>query len=175
MYLKTVPLCVLALLVIILPTESFAANYEAFFGRYVGSTVGEEPKRDIKVTIKPSERGFNVTWSTKSTRTDGKIKDSRFSINFRSSRQQNVFGSAMGKNMFGHEKPLDPLKGDPYVWAIVDGKTMTVNSLLINENGGYEIQTYKRTLVDGGMSLEYSRVRNGEVLKKIRGQMKKVK
>lgn len=154
------------------------SEFEKFFGRYVGSDMSDSTDmsetRSSDVAIKPYQEGFNVTWNTISTRTNTKVKKSTFSINFRPSKQRGVYGSAMSKDMFGNEKPLDPLNGDPYVWAYISGDTLTVNSLLVAENGGYEIQTYERTLIDGGMSLVFSRVQNGEIQKQFRGHMKKV-
>ena len=73
----------------------------------------------------------------------------------------------MGVNLFGNPTPLDPMKGDPYVWSRITGDTLTVFSLLIDKNGGYEMQEYNRTLADGGLDLEYQRIRNGEKLKSI--------
>ena len=61
----------------------------------------------------------------------------------------------------------DPMKGDPYVWSRVVGDTLTVYALLIDEDGGYEMQEYNRTLTEKGLHLEYERVRNGEKLKTI--------
>jgi len=179
MKIKTVMVCVLLQVVVLLPVKSFAgADFEKFYGHFVGKSeegqAGAEFKRDIDVKIGPYKRGFNITWSTLTHRTGGKSKTSTFSINFRSSGRDGIFGSAMGKDKFGQEIPLDPLKGAPYVWAIIDGMTMTVNSLLIFEDGGYEIQTYKRRLVKSGMALEFSRVRNGKIQKLIRGNLRRV-
>ena len=156
-----------------------AADFEKFYGHYVGTTSGDTNDdtgdRTSEVLIKPNKDGFNVPWSTTLTRTNNTIKKSTFSINFRPSKQAAVYGSAMSKDMFGHEKPLDPLNGDPYVWAFINGNTMTVNSLLVSENGGYEIQTYERTLTDDGLSLVFSQVQNGKVMKQFLSDMKKVK
>ncbi len=160
-------------------SPSFAeTNFEQFFGRYAGTAVNDVnqslPGRKMTVMIKPYKQGFNVTWSTTSYRTGKNEKKSTFSINFKPSKEPGVYGSAMSKDVFGHEKPLDPLKGDPFVWAHIEGKTMTVNSLLVAENGGYEIQTYERTLVKGGMSLIFSRVQNGKIMRQIRGSLNKI-
>ena len=154
--------------------QSFASSdFEKFYGHYVGNSIDETPDRAIDVLIKPHEKGFNLTWTTTEFRANNKIKKSTFSINFKSSKQEGVYGSAMSKDLFGHERPLDPLNGDPYVWAFINDNTMTVNSLLVSENGGYEIQTYERTLIDDGMSLMFSRIQNGKIMKQIHGTMKK--
>ena len=66
------------------------------------------------------------------------------------------------------------MKGDPYVWCKVEGKSLTVHALLITEGGGYELQIYRRTLKAGGLELEYMRVRNNEVLRTVTGELVKV-
>jgi hypothetical protein len=80
----------------------------------------------------------------------------------------------MGTNVSGNPVPLDPMKGDPYVWGRIAGDTMTVFALHINEEGGYELQEYHRTLSDGGLNLDYLRIRNGEKLKSVSTFLKKV-
>ena len=65
------------------------------------------------------------------------------------------------------------MKGDPYVWSRITGNIFTVYSLLIDQDGGYEMQEYNRTLIEGGLNLEYLRIRNGEKLKNISAFLKK--
>jgi len=159
--------------------SSFASTEaEPFFGHFTGTAINdvdnELPGRKMDVTIKPYKNGFNVTWSTTSFRSKDNVKKSTFTINFKPSKEVGVYGSAMSKDVFGHERPLDPLKGDPFVWAQIDGKTMTVHSLLVAEDGGYEIQSYERTLVEGGMDLIFSRVQNGKIMRQITGSLKKI-
>ena len=48
--------------------------------------------------------------------------------------------------MFGHQVPLDPLKGDPYVWCRIVGRVLTLYSLQITDDGGYDLQIYERTV-----------------------------
>ena len=164
---------------VLLPAASYAEPvYAPFVGHYKGSSIDDESgmasDRDIDLIIKPYEQGFNVTWTTTIHRAQKEIKKAEFSINFKPTGNTGLYRSAMGKDMFGHETPLDPLKGDPFVWAVIENRTMTVNSMLVFEDGGYEIQTYKRTINEGGMSLVFSRVRNGKVFKQINGHMRKV-
>jgi hypothetical protein len=58
---------------------------------------------------------------------------------------------------------LDPMKGEPYVWGRIDGDTLSVYSLFVAEDGGYEIQQFDRTLTTGGLMLDYQSVRNGQI------------
>ena len=57
--------------------------------------------------------------------------------------------------MFGHFTPLDPMAGEPYLWAHLSDDTLTVQALLITEDGGYEIQTYERRLAPHGLDLTF--------------------
>ena len=79
----------------------------------------------------------------------------------------------MRRDAFGHSEPLDPLKGEPYVWADIEGPTLRVHALLITDDGGYEMQVYRRTLTADGMTLEFSRNRNGKELKTIYGNLQR--
>lgn len=173
-----VSIAILQILVFSTRTSFADTDFEKFYGHYLGTalneTTDETANRAIEVTIKAHEQGFNVTWSTTVYRADNKVKKATFSINFHPRKLEGVYSSGMGKDLFGRSAPLDPLDGDPYIWAFIKANTMTVNSLLVSENGGYEIQTYERTLTGNGMSLVFSRVRNGNVMKQIRGEMSRV-
>jgi hypothetical protein len=69
----------------------------------------------------------------------------------------------MRRNVFGHDVQLDPMKGEPFVWARIEGDTLSVYSLFVTETGGYEIQQFDRTLADGGLSLDFQVVINGKI------------
>ena len=151
---------------LVLPLQAQATNIEPFVGDYVGSASvvdadGTETPRDMSVSIHETKDGFNVSWSTTTYKDDGRVKEQKFSVDFRPSARPDVFSAAMKRNVFGHEVPLDPMKGEPFVWGRIEGNTMTVFSLFIDSNGGYELQQYDRTLAEGGLDLSFSRFRNG--------------
>jgi hypothetical protein len=150
-----------------------------FFGEYAGESISETDDglsaRDLSVTIKPwRSAGFTVEWTTV-IRAGGGTRRQSYSIDFQPSPRPGIYGSAMRNDLFGGEAPLDPLKGEPYVWARIDGDTLTVYSLLITDDGGYEIQQFDRTLTEGGMRLAFTRVRDGEKLRTINGTLKRVR
>lgn len=170
----------LAALLLVLPSVSLGTErYDKFMGEYVGEGISvTEPslrKRDLKVTISPTEDGFQVAWVSVTRRASGKIKRSAYAINFKPSKKEHVYSAAMRTDMFGNQVPLDPMRGDPYVWARIDGDTLFVYQMLINEKGGYEMQVYERTFTSTGLDLKYSRVRDGEVLRTITGKLKRIK
>ncbi len=159
------------------PAPAAERSIKNFFGTYVGrsiSNVGEGlSQRDLNVVIKKHKNGFTLDWTTVTRKADGKVKSKSYSINFRATQRSGIYASAMRNNVFGGAEPLDPLKGDPYVWAGIKGDTLTVHALLITDDGGYEMQVYERTLTEEGLSLKFSRNRDGVPLRRITGTLKK--
>ena len=56
------------------------------------------------------------------------------------------FAPSSRANVFGAVDTEDPMSGEPFAWARIDGQTLTVYMLLIRDDGGYEVQSYARTL-----------------------------
>ncbi|MFK7870922.1 MAG: hypothetical protein AB8B58_16995 [Roseobacter sp.] len=150
-------------------TASLAqADISRFVGTYVGSAAvtledGSKQPRDMNVEIKQTKEGFIVQWSSTSIRSDGSRKEKSYSVEFVPSDRGEVFAAAMKRNVFGHSVQLDPMKGEPYVWGRIHDDTLTVYSLFVAEDGGYEIQQFDRTLATGGLTLAYQSVRNGQI------------
>lgn len=169
---------VLALvLAALFPAWAAAQPYQKFLGEYEGSGLvdpdGTLQTRDLKVTISETESGFRVSWVSVSRGSGGTIKRKAYTIDFQPSKRDGVYSAAMRTDLFGNRVPLDPMAGDPYVWARIDGETLFVYAMLINEQGGYEMQVYKRTLTPTGLDLDYSRVSDGEVLRTISAELKR--
>ncbi len=145
---------------------------DPFVGRYLGHAEYMEGtsqiERDLGVTISKHKKGFNVSWKVSTLKPSGKVKVKEYSIDFVPTHRENVFMSAMKTNVFGRDIPLDPIKGEPYVWARIIGDTLTLFALHINDDGGYELQVYNRTLAPNGLDLEYLRIRDGEPLRTIK-------
>jgi len=159
-----------------LTTQLFAAEpYTAFLGNYVGKTEsafkGDKSTRMVDLSIVESKKGFKVNWTTTTQKASGKTKEKSYSINFIPTHRKNIYSSAMKTNLFGGQIALDPLKGDPYVWARIVDKTMTVYALHVTDDGGYELQVYNRTLTDSGLNLKFSRIRDGEPMRSFAGSL----
>lgn len=153
------------------PFTAAADAIDRFIGRYQGHATfddaGDEVKRDLDVVISKTKRGFNVNWKAVTLKPGGRLKTKEYAIDFVPTARDGVFESAMKTNMFGKREPLNPMKGEPYVWGRITGDTLTVFALLINDDGGYELQVYDRTLTVEGLQLEYARIRDGKQLKTI--------
>lgn len=160
----------LAVCVAVLWTMTAAAQPDEAIARFVGSysgtaeivnADGSKTPRDLSVRIETTRRGFSVKWSTVTYREDGDISEKNYDISFTPSDRDGVYAAAMKKNVFGHEVQLDPMKGEPYVWARITGDTLTVYSLFVDHDGGYELQQFDRTLAEGGLQLDFKRISDG--------------
>lgn len=151
-----------------------------FIGEYKGRAISDSgsglAERDLSVLIEEKgDGGFEVEWTTISRgSSSGKLKKKSYAVAFITTKRANIYSSAMKTNVFGGRQAMDPLKGDPYFWARIDGRTLTLFALHITDEGDYEIQVYDRTLTDTGMDLKFSRVRDGVVLKQINGTLERV-
>ena len=170
-----------AILTIVSATSSLgdSETLQKFFGSYTGQSISLADQglseRDLAVTIKPYQNeGFSLDWTTITKRPDGKTKHQSYSVAFEPTSREGIYRAAQRRNMFGHFTPLDPMAGEPYLWAHLSDDALTVQALLITEDGGYEIQTYERRLAPHGLDLTFSRVADGKVLKTISGVLRRV-
>ena len=175
-----VPLLYLLASVLAPAADAVPAGFEKFYGEWVGTAVsdarGEIARRDIRAKIVPQGNGFSITWVLVIHEAAGKDKRSEFSVSFQPTKRPNIYSSAMRVDTFGNAAPLDPLQGDPYLWARIEGSMLMIYALIITEAGGYEMHAYERTLTPAGvMNLNYFRVVNGEVLRTVTGTLKRAK
>ncbi len=167
-----------AALLVLPATASRAADaISPFVGEYRGRSIDaagtDLSERDLHVKILRRDDGFEVRWTTIKHTPQGDTTKS-YAVTFIPTRRENIFTSAMKTNVFGGREAHDPLKGDPLFWARIRGRTLTIFGMLITDDGGYEMQTYDRILTEQGMELQFSRVRNGEVLRAIRGELERI-
>ena len=159
--------------------RALADAIDPFVGEFIGRSVGESGSeidaRDASVTIEQADDGFVIMWTTVTRRADGSVKRKSHSVRFQSTQRLGIFSSAMKRDKFGALAPLDPLRGDPYVWAKIEGKVLTVYAMIITDTGGYEMQTYDRTLTETGLDLQFSRVADGQILKSIQAKLTRTK
>ena len=152
----------------------YAADYDPFLGEYEGSfvsTKGEKFNRDLSVEISEVDDGFNVSWKTTTFKKD-EPKEKSYSIDFLETDRDHIYEAAQRKNLFGGRDPLDPMKGDPYFWARIEGNKLTVFAMIVTDDGGYEMQTYDRILMeDKNLVVRFHRVRDGEILKTIEAEL----
>ena len=149
----------------------------AFAGHFTGTGIAkdevskdfDETIRDLDVIITPDGEGFAMSWAT-ILRQDGDPYDPTI----RQNHHALFFDPRDRANVFQGGVEIDPLAGWPFIWARIEDRTLTVYSLLVHDDGSYEIQTYARTLSDAGMELYFTRVRDGQLVRSVRGTMVKI-
>lgn len=150
-------------------------TFDAFYGKWKGNAVAEEPpgsflgftSRDLDIVIGPKGNGFNLNWTTIIyPEEEGKeVRRRNAQIDFVPSGKAGVFQAV------GREDPHSP---NGYVWARIEGQTMRVNSLTIDERGLYTLQVYKRTLTGRGMELYFVSITEDQPQRSVKGRLVKV-
>ncbi len=163
-------------------TPLAAQGIDQFVGKFEGKATAmsgdDRSARDLTVIISRTEdgKGFVVDWKTVIHRTDGGDDQRHERVRFLPTKRPNVYSAGSKADMFGKLVPIDPISGDAYYWARIRGKTMSVFNIIVTEQGGYEMQVYHRTVKDGdAMTVEFSRVRDGEPLRAITSELKRTK
>lgn len=145
-------------------TAEQATGPEAFYGRYNGTAqaidvqgwpVGVD-RRDFDVEIGQADNGFFVAWTTVRKSIGGKgVRRDSTRIVFEPSGRAGIYV----------QKAAASELANGFSWAAISGRTLTVRVLGILDDGGYEIQTYERTLAKDGLQLFFKSDRNGSVSK----------
>tara|TARA_B100001093_G_C26552605_1_gene895154 strand:+ start:67 stop:609 length:543 start_codon:yes stop_codon:yes gene_type:complete len=166
--------------VFLLSFESFAKNLkiDAFYGEFQGSGVSENRDsiyfgvtvRDFGVAIRPVDRGFKVEWTTVIRRGGNPNKPK-----IKQKTQKFIFKPTAQKNIFRSPNSPDYMSGQPFAWARVHRNTLHIYLLSIDANGIYSMQTYARTLTPMGMDFVFTRLRDGEPVRSIKGKLIKYK
>ncbi len=107
-----------------------AAPIETFFGTFKGSGIAENSDslffgvtvRDFDVEIGSNSTGFKVSW-TAIIRGGGdpakpNVRRKTLSLSFAPSSRANVFGAVDTE---------DPMSGEPFAWARIDGQTAVLH------------------------------------------------
>ncbi|MBO6784871.1 MAG: hypothetical protein JJ899_16595 [Alphaproteobacteria bacterium] len=178
------PLIAIAVLAAASGSAQVEQDVTRFFGSYVGTgsaenlARGENEVRDLDVTIEEfKDDGFTLKWITVVRGEDGartgddvrrrEVEESFIPVE----DKENVFILAPTGGLFQKSELPNPLKGDPVRWASIDGNAMTVYSLAINESGGSELQVYRRALTEKGMDITFQRLKDEEVVVRMKGTL----
>ncbi len=149
----------------------------AFYGKWSGSAISESnisvnfrlTARDMDVEIRPEGNGFRVVWTTvlrQRGNPDNPTPERRSTeLRFEATDRPNVW-RAVGAR--------DPLVDDPFAWARIKGQTLTVHTMIVRDDGGYDMQVYERTLKPTGMDLQFTAFRDGEERRTAKGRLIKV-
>ena len=156
------------------PAAAAEGDITDFFGHYSGSALAKTEDsdylgfetRDLDVIIAAAEDGFVISWTTIKRRgPDKEPKRKSRTMFFLPGDQPEVF------------RPLaqgDPTAGGEVSWARIEGNTLYIYIMSVSERGVYEIQAYARTLTADGMRLLFTRIRDGERIRKVSGKLERL-
>ena len=152
---------------------------ERFYGEYAGVSISDPDNglslKDLDVTIHSHDSGFIMEWVTVTPISNDQLERLEYKVKFHPTEKEKIYAAAMRPDLFGGWIPLDPFKGDPFMWARVSGLTLTVYAMLITDSGAHDMQIYKRTLTADGLDLNFRRLRNEAPLGEIRGVLKRIR
>jgi hypothetical protein len=157
------------------PAAAQNLSIAAFYGTYTGFGVAENEDqayfamtpRDFDVVTAPAGDGFTLTW-TSVIREGGDPK----SPNVRRKTSTRTFVPT-GKGTWRAKENGDPLDGGEVSWARIVRTTLTVYALTVAADGTYEVQRYDRTLSGTGMDLTFTRLKDGERARRVKGKLVK--
>jgi hypothetical protein len=155
-------------------------DLERFFGAYVGvaevteTQTGETKQRDMDIVIEPyHDNGFMIHW-VNVTLVDGRrdlpgVERRIQQVRFEPAEGRDLFIEVEADNPFREREEIQPMHGDPVRWASLDGDRLHVYAFVVTEDGTYELQIYDRVLTEKGIDIEFQRIVDGEVLRRISG------
>jgi hypothetical protein len=163
------------------PLLAQQADLKPLLGTFVGRAEAVDlsdhtkEQRDIDIVIAPYQRdGLKVEW-TNVTLVDGRrdvpgVKRRRDEMLLVPAPDRSFFLAGVGYDPFQDRGDLDPLKGDPLRWGTVEAGTLGIYSFQILDDGRYELQVYERRPTEEGIELEYERIDDGEVARRMTGR-----
>lgn len=161
-----------------------SAELDEFFGVYVGraevrgsdgTLIG---KRDLDITIEAARMGgFKVSWISVEL-VDGRrdvpgVERRILESSFHGPRD-GTYAEDTRKTLFATRDRSNILHGDTLRWARIEGDVLSVFSLAVPPEGGYEVQAYERRLTETGLDISFRRIVNDRVVLRVEGQAVRV-
>lgn len=157
---------------------------DRFPGIYVGTAadvLGESnrrERRDIEIVIRAIERGtieidsVNVTLVGDRRDVPGvRYAASRVRL---APRSPGFYTETQRRDPFGTGEPVQPMRGDALRWAVLDERGLTSLSFGVLADGRYELQEVLRRRVPDGLEVEYRRLVDGVLVRRMVGFAVKV-
>lgn len=167
------------------PSLVLADPIDPFVGTYVGrattynSDGTVEHQRDIEMIIEKGPRGrFTISWVAV-TLVNGRrdvpgVERDQVSLTLVPTERPGVYIEETRTSLFERRLLPDPLEGDPLRWAAIDGDRLGLYSMMIYEDGRYELQAYTRTLTETGLDIDFRRIDDGIVARRVEGRAVRV-
>jgi hypothetical protein len=162
------------------PLQAGVGDLTPFFGAYVGVAEvqdlpsGDTRQRDMDIVIQPyQEDGFMIQW-VNVTLVDGRrdvpgVERRVQRVLFEPADERNFYVEVEEGSPFREREETRPMRGDPVRWASLDGDRLHVYAFVVGEDGTYELQVYDRVLTDKGIDIDFQRIVDDVVVRRISG------
>lgn len=149
------------------------ADMQDFYGDYKGYGFAEDTtgpfintERQFELSIVPLEPdGFEISWTTVKRKGDDpnslEASVSRNRARLRPSGQPGVYHGV------DNGAPLD---GGTMTWARLQGGLLTVYRMVVEQSSVPELHVYRRMITAKGMELHFTAVRDGKMVRTVRGR-----
>ena len=152
-------------------------NIKAFYGTFQGGGIANNEDslyfgvtaRDFDVAIEPAGSGFSITW-TSVIRSGGDPKNP----DVRRKTTKRTFQPTPKQAVWKAMESREPVTDGELCWARLRGNTLSVYLMVVRDDGAYEIQKYDRSIVPSGMEMEFTRTRDGDKVRRVKGRLVKV-
>jgi hypothetical protein len=168
-------------------TAVFAADPDADLRRFLGTYVGRAEEvaldervrveRDVDLTISPKgQDGLLLTW-TNVTLVNGRrdvpgVQRRTDEMWLVPAPGRGFYHARAAYDPFSERRPLDAIAGgDPVRWSSMSDDSLQVYSFVILDDGRYELQIYVRALTSDGLSLDWKRYMDGELVAHMTGDL----
>jgi hypothetical protein len=133
---------------------------------------------DLDLKLSPEDKGFRLEWTTFARTSEGHLQRQKVDERFGPTDRPGVFAvrperGSLFSHLFADPAIANPLKGETLLWARLDGATLTVYSLAIDDHGGFDLNRYARTLTDDGMMVHYTHRIENDVILTVEGRLEK--
>lgn len=157
-------------------TGPFGSLIGTFVGRAEDVDVASQARelRDIDIVVAPHERnGLKISW-TNVTLVDGRrdvpgVQRRADEMILAPAEGKSFFIAGAGYDPFKTRGKKNPLAGEPLRWATLEDGVLRVHAFVVTEDGRYELQTYVRKPTEQGMTIDYRRYLDGELLRWMTG------
>jgi hypothetical protein len=124
---------------------------------------------DLDVRIDTGAGGIRISWTGLARQAGGDLARHKFDARFDLTDRPGVYAFEPGETsffgLFADPATGNPLEGETLLWGRLAGSTLTVYSLSITFDGGFDLDRYARTLGDGGIEVHYThRMENNRVV-----------
>lgn len=159
-------------------TPAAAVDIAAFYGQWRGTAKAQSEtdedfsttNRDVAVTINPTDTGgFVLSWSTLQ-RQKG---DPKAPLEVMKSTSVDFVPSA-NPGRWRSKADVDPYRGGIVYWARLERDMLVVSSFTIDGDGKPELHTYRRRVTGDEMRLDFSNVKDGQVIRQVAGSLRRM-